>query len=314
MTPTVKGVVTIDVEPDNVWVNNKSQSLENIKLLPTFHILCQKYGIRPTYLVTWSVASNPACISILESILSHGDCEIGIHPHLWEIPPFVPKDAESIAWVGPDYTLDILEAKLTNLITLIKSKFGTPASHRAGRWGMDIRQVGILLQKGIKIDTSVTPGIDWSTTGASNYTRAPFRPYQLGDENLTLPGNSILLEVPCTIMPGWRAMGLEKMPYLQSIWKHFNLDYQWLRVLPNSSATNLERVCAWAYTNLPHLNLMSHSSEFMAGGSPYWRTKEEVERHFGMYREIFSWWQEHGIKPQTLSEFSVCYQSSRSKG
>ena len=305
------GFVTIDVEPDNVWANTQSRSMENLKCLSRFHRLCQEYGIRPTYLVTWSVASDSTCAPILESLLSDGDCEVGIHPHLWQTPPLLPQDAGNRAWVGPDYSREVLEAKLANLTNLIKTRFGNPISHRAGRWRMDPRQVDILLRMGIEIDTSVTPGIDWSTTSAPDYSDAPLAVYQLGSCSIVTPGNSRMLEVPCTIKPGLRLMGWEKARYIQSALRILRLNYQWLRASPSSSAASLEKVCAWAYKRLPHLNLMSHSSEFMAGGSPYWRTEAEVARQFDLYRQIFSWWRDHSIEPRTLSEFSVSNQSSR---
>ena len=147
------GIVTIDVEPDNVWADTHSKTLNNIHRLPIFHNLCKEYGVRPTYLISWSVAVDNESASILDALLQQGDCEIGIHPHFWETPPFIAKDSSSHAWVGSDYTNEILEAKLTSLVNLIKSRFGVPLSHRAGRWGIDNRQVDILTNLGIKFDS-----------------------------------------------------------------------------------------------------------------------------------------------------------------
>lgn len=81
----VAGLVTIDVEPDNVWANTHSRSFANIAHLPRFDALCQSYGIRPTYLVSWSIANDKANARILESLLKQGKCEIGVHPHLWKL-------------------------------------------------------------------------------------------------------------------------------------------------------------------------------------------------------------------------------------
>ena len=172
-----KGLVTIDVEPDNVWADTHSKSFENIKHLVGFHGICLEYGVRPTYLVSWSVSNDNNCSAILEKLLHMGDCEIGIHPHLWETPPFSEQDKSDQAWVGPQYSKDLLEAKIASLTELITQKFGAPICHRAGRWGLDIRQVGILTSLGIRVDTSVVPGIDGSSTGISDYTNALQQPY-----------------------------------------------------------------------------------------------------------------------------------------
>lgn len=301
------GVVTIDVEPDNVWSNTHSKAFKNIGQLPVFHRLCQKHGVRPTYLVSWSVAMDDTSALILEKLLSNGDCEVGIHPHLWETPPIVDQDVTDRAWVGPDYTTEVLEAKLASLTDLIRKRFGSPVSHRAGRWGLDIRQVDILASLGIQIDTSVIPGIDWSSTGIKDFTFAPLKPYFLGREDLCLPGTSGLLEVPCTIKPGMRLFGLEKNRYVEAVIRRIGFGNKWLRASPQASAKKLLDVCVWASSRLPQLNLMSHSSEFMAGASPYWRTEADVARHFDIYRGVFAWWQKNNVESKTLSEFRGNY-------
>lgn len=297
------GIVTIDVEPDNVWVDTHSRSLRNVEHLPFFHRLCQNYGVRPTYLVSWSVAKDDVCASILERLLSYGDCELGIHPHLWETLPIVEQDSSGKAWVGPDYIKEVLEAKLTSLVNLIKKLFGAPLSHRAGRWGLDTRQIDVLTSLGVRIDTSVIPGIDWSSTGIVDYTHAPLLPYFMSTEDICRSGATELLEVPCTIKPGLRLFGCENIRYFSAAINRFGLRNKWLRAAPKVSAHNLLDVCSWANGRMPQLNLMSHSSEFMAGGSPYWCTDADVAQHFDVYHKIFSWWQKNGIEPKTLSEF-----------
>ncbi len=301
----VAGLVTIDVEPDNVWNDTHSKAVENIKRLPSFHRLCQEYGVRPTYLVSWTVAEHPESARILETLLAEDDCEIGIHPHLWETPPITEQDGSQRAWVGGDYPEDVLAAKLANLTELIASRFGKPTSHRAGRWGLDPRQIGLLLDLGIRVDSSVTPGINWSSTGAPDYTTAPLDLYWMDTSDLCQPGTSPLLQVPCTIMPRYRFSVFRRFPLANRVARWVGSELRWLRVLPSTSSETLLSVCHWASQRFRCLNLMSHSSEFMAGGSPYWPTESAVEQQFGCYHRIFSWWREHGVEPKTLSEFAA---------
>ena len=301
------GVATIDVEPDNVWSDTYSKSLENVKFLSQFQRLCREYGIRPTYLVSWSVAADCAAARVVESLLAGGDCEVGIHPHLWETPPIVAQDREGRACVGPDYAPDVLGAKLGSLVTLVKQRFGPPTSHRAGRWGMDTRQVAMLGSLGLRVDTSVTPGIDWTSTGAPDYTTAPCGPYRMGRDEVCRPGVSQILQVPCTVKPGRRFFGLEKTRSGAALLRRAGLGRKWLRVSPSLTTGDLLEACAWASARLPHLNLMSHSSELMAGGSPYWPTEADVARQFEAYRSIFTWWRKNGVEPKTLAEFAADY-------
>ena len=305
------GLVTIDVEPDNVWQDIRSRSLDNLKELPRFQALCREYGVHPTYLVTWSVANNDSGAKIVEKILAEGDCEVGIHPHLWETPPIGDIDLSGRACVGSDYAVDVLTEKITSLTSLMRQRFGIPLSHRAGRWGMDPRQVQILCELGIQTDTSVTPGLDLSATGAPDYRKAPLTPYFLGGESLSLPGKSHLLEVPCTVRPGRRLAGLERSRLGQAMARRLGLAPMQLRCSPTQTTRQLLQISAWGAKRLPHLNMMTHSSEFMAGGSPYWHTNADVASHFDVYRHIFAWWQQHGLTPKTLSEFRLSDLSAR---
>ena len=298
------GMVTIDVEPDNVWANTQSQTYENIKFLPNFHALCSEFGIRPTYLVSWSIANNAHCSNILENLLNKGNCEIGIHPHLWETPAKIAQDTSEHAWVGLDYAESALNDKIENLVNLIAKQFGRPVSHRAGRWGLDLRQVSILQSHGIEVDTSVIPGIDWSSTGILDHTCAPIAPYFIGSDGIFDTGSSGLLEVPCTIRPGLKILGLETNKYVRRIIGRLGFGHEWLRASPIMSPEKMIHISKWAIEQLTHLNLMSHSSEFMPSGSPYWKSQADIEKQFQMFRKLFSYWQVSGVRAMTLAEFS----------
>jgi len=301
------GLVTIDVEPDNVWADTHSQQYENIKRLPLFHNLCRDYQIRPTYLVSWSIASNAVCLGILEGLLRLGDCEIGIHPHLWETPPIIDKDRTKRATVGPDYSVDILQEKIASLVDLIRQRFGQPSSHRAGRWGIDPRQIRILTDLGICVDSSVIPGVDWSSTGILDHSSAPSEPYFISENDIFERRVSGLLEVPCTIKPGLRLSGLEKNRYVAKLIAKTGHGSQWLRATPMKTAREMIQTCQWAEQHTGYFNLMTHSSELMVNGSPYWKTDADIDHHFSLYRELFRWWRQHDVKSMTLSEFATTH-------
>ena len=298
------GLVTIDVEPDDVWRHPRSRSLENIRHLPRFHDLCRDHGVRPTYLVTWSVANDEASASLIETLLAHDDCEVGMHPHMWEIPPFVDKEPIEQAWVAGEYETAIVEDKLSNLHALLSRRFGKITSHRAGRWALEPRQVPILERLGVSVDSSVVPGADMRPSGAPDYTSAPLMPYRLAPDDLCTPGDSGVLEVPCTVKKTVLNGAWTRNRYARAMLRRLRLDAQWLRATPSSSPRSLTEICGWAKGRLPSLNMMSHSSEFLAGASPSWPTEGDIERHFVMYRAVFSWWNRHGVIPCTLSEFA----------
>jgi len=76
-------LVTIDVEADNEWARGRQPTYDSIQLLRAFQRLCDRYGVRPTYLVTYDVASDSKSSSVLLELLEEGNCEIGAHMHGW---------------------------------------------------------------------------------------------------------------------------------------------------------------------------------------------------------------------------------------
>ena len=93
MPMPVNLIVTIDVEEDNWGCFDASQpTLENIKMIPQLQDFFDRYGIKPTYLVTYPVVSSRWAVDILSEIMHAGKCEIGTHLHPWNTPPEMPQD------------------------------------------------------------------------------------------------------------------------------------------------------------------------------------------------------------------------------
>src|SRR5205809_5444204 len=82
-------LVGIDTEGDNQWdaAARANQTFENIYALPRLHALFARHGVRPTYVVTYPVASDAPSAQVLRALQARGDCEIGAHHHAWETPP-----------------------------------------------------------------------------------------------------------------------------------------------------------------------------------------------------------------------------------
>ena len=301
----VYGLYTIDVEPDNVWANAASTGIENLKSLPLIQSLCNEYGVRPTYLVTYSLITSPPAMKILEHLLASGGCEMAAHSHCWEIPPMAASDPYK-SLVAAQYSSSVLEDKLATLTGVARRAFGQVSSHRAGRWGLDLRQASILRQLKYTVDSSVTPGLDWSSTGAPDYTGAPGKPYRIS-ESLTSCSPEGVLEVPCTVRPAPRLFGLERTRIGSGILRRAGFGPRWLRCQPAMTEAQLIATCAWATSQFPQLNLMTHSSELHPGTSPMWPSDEAVKRHLHMSTGVFQWWRSRGVIPVTLSEFAACW-------
>src|SRR4051794_6577923 len=89
---------SIDTEPDDPrWrgLVDSRWDHENLQGLPRLAEILMPLGIRPSFLVTHSVATHPSLEKNLEQFLSKGICEIGMHLHPGDTPPIGEWDAEA---------------------------------------------------------------------------------------------------------------------------------------------------------------------------------------------------------------------------
>ena len=84
----MKFILTIDTEGDNQWDHGRELTVENIKFIPRFQDLCNKYLIRPTYLVTSEVCEDSYAKEIFTDYLSKEAAEIGAHLAFMDNTPF----------------------------------------------------------------------------------------------------------------------------------------------------------------------------------------------------------------------------------
>ncbi|MDE3213546.1 MAG: deacetylase, partial [Bacteroidota bacterium] len=175
----MKFIITIDTEGDNQWDHGRALTVENIRYVPRFQELCEKFQIQPTYLVTTEVCEDPFAKEIFSDYARKGRAEIGAHLHSWSTPPFLDKDG--FRFNDPSHTFatelphDLLEEKIKNLTRQIRESFGIqPLSFRSGRYGFN-EQVGkVLSDYGYLVDSSVTPYTSWvSNKGAPGGSGGP---------------------------------------------------------------------------------------------------------------------------------------------
>ena len=62
-------LVGIDTEGDNQWdaAARTHQTFENLYALPRLHALFARHGVRPTYVITHPVATDPRSADVLRS-------------------------------------------------------------------------------------------------------------------------------------------------------------------------------------------------------------------------------------------------------
>jgi len=311
-------LVTIDVEGDNLWDMPRQFETRNAAFIPRFQELCERYGLKPTYLSDYEMAMEPAYVAFGRDALARGTAEIGMHLHAWNTPPFYPlteTDASSAPYLI-EYPRDVQRQKIAFMTGLLEDTFATKMrSHRAGRWAFDSFYASVLSEQGYGADCSVTPHIKWSRQEEGrteicsvDYRAFPAQPYWLREHDPSLHGASSLLEVPMTVVnpapSPLRAFGISENAERslgQRLARRF-WPIQWLR--PNGANLDAMRaILARARReNWRHVEFMLHSSELMPGGSPGFPTKDSIAKLYDDLEALFDF-ASQGFFGQTLDEF-----------
>lgn len=322
-------LVTVDTEGDNLWAKPRTITTRNAAFLPRFQALCERYGIKPTYLVNHEMACCGTFREFARDILRRGAGEIGMHLHAWNSPPVVPLTLDDFR-AQPyliEYPEPVMREKVRRLTGLLEETFGVKMrSHRAGRWSLNETYARILVEHGYRVDCSVTPHVSWrqhlgdpAQRGGTDYSSFPSHPYFMDLDDISRPGPSPLLEVPVTIVARGASV-LRRLP--PAIRERRTVRRILARVSPpvwlrprRGNLDALLRVVARAIRRrTPYLQMMLHSSELMPGGSPTFESEEAVEELHETLERLFE-----TIKGRyagrTLTEFYELFgQWQRGKG
>lgn len=316
-------LITIDTEGDNLWSRPREITTRNAHALPRCQALCERYGLKPTWLTNYEMVQSVPYQEFASDVVARGAGEIGMHLHAWNSPPVVPLTADDYRYQPYliEYSDHLLREKVVVLTRCLEDTFGIPMrSHRAGRWALDGRYVSVLHELGYTTDCSVTPTISWrhargapSGQGGADYTAFPRAPYWMDLRDFSRAGQSTLLQVPMTTT--------EAHPLLSRMvpdaWQRGPLGgirhkRRWLRPLGGNRADMLRLVEQGRVDGRAHLEFMIHSSELMAGGSPRFRTDDDVERLYEDMEAVFSTAQSHCLGA-TLTEFHRMFAASNAQ-
>ena len=197
----MKLIITIDTEEDN-WgdYNCKGHTLKNIERIPLLQQLFDDFNVKPTYLISYPVATDKRAVSIFKKIVGEDKCEIGTHCHPWNTPPFEEERTEYNSMLC-NLPADLQFRKIKYLHDTIRNNSGVePVSFRAGRWGYNQNVAKNLYKLGYKIDTSVTPFTNWREDHGPEFTNLSPRPFRFSSEDIFHESEGgEMLEVPVTI-------------------------------------------------------------------------------------------------------------------
>ncbi|MCL1927431.1 MAG: hypothetical protein FWG07_01375 [Treponema sp.] len=295
-------IITIDTEGDNLWDHRLGDTIttKNARFIPRFQELCDKYNFFPVYLVNYEMAQDSFFVDFAKKNLNRNTCEIGIHPHAWNNPPFYDLKKAGNTYGLPyliEYPESIMKEKINVLFNLLKETFQCDiVSHRSGRWAANQVYYDLLINYGVKIDCSVTPHVSWKNakgltpnSKGSDYRKSPEKPFFIKH---SIEDHS-LLEIPVTIrMLRHFSVNFKKLfhpKYFASIiMETINGKPIWLRPNGNNASSMLALIHNIKESEADYLMFMLHSSELMPGGSPKFKTLESIENLYHQLDMLFN--------------------------
>lgn len=271
--------VTIDTEPDCDTTWRRSSPLTFTSVTQGIPMLLRPiwdcHGVKPIYYVSPEVVRDDDCCRVLKSEIRKG-AVIGTHLHSEYIEPniTIQEPAGKVSAEFPCYAHDsnVEYEKIANLTRLIENRLDyKPVWYRAARYGADFDTIRALKDLGYKYDSSLTPGINWSSIGGPDHRRTPVQPYWISFHDLYEAAekeqSTGIMEYPITIT-GKRFGTFGKL--LPDSW----LFYKWMRPTHMSVWEQkgiINELCK-NYDD-PVFILIFHSMEIMINKTPFVRNR-----------------------------------------
>lgn len=312
----MKLVITIDTEEDNWGIYSPSgATVKNIERIPDLQVLFDEVGATPTYLVTYPVATDPRAQCILDEIHRKGRCEIGAHCHPWNTPPFAESCSAKNSWLC-NLPSSLQLEKVQVLTEVITEMFGVrPYSFRAGRWGFSETLGDHLAILGYKVDTSITPHLDWTKDHGPNFTDFSAVPFRLGTGNHVGDVFPVdVIEVPASI--GYlqsntnlchKVLDFAKQPFAESLRfpgilaKLGIVNRIWLTPELCDCTSMIRLAEVMVRRGLPIMNLSFHSTTLVAGLTPFVSTSAEERKFLRRIKDFLRYAKDSGYVFHTLS-------------
>jgi len=293
--PSPMLVTTVDAEEDFDWSGPfiRAARVTSMRSQHKAHRVFERYGVVPTYLVDFPVASQDEGREPLRELLQAGQCEIGAQLHPWVTPPFVEVISKRNSYPG-NLPMVVEYDKLLALTNMLEEAFDIrPRIYRAGRCGFGPNTGEILRHLGYLVDSSVMPY--W------NYTQQSGPDYRaFGAEPFWIDRGRTVLEMPISVALVGRAARLgQSMPYglFNRISERAGLTatvarlglIERIRLTPEGIAIDeAKRLVRQMIADHHRVFVLTyHSPSLEPGSTPYVRTDEDLARFLAWLEEFY---------------------------
>ena len=282
-------LITVDTVECFDWsdVTSATHHLSAIEDFYAFQSLCNKWGVRPLYLLTHPLLCDDETATYMRSLKDDGMADFGIHLHAWNTPPLADHTMPS-----ESYQMNLPRAlyrdKLRSLSQAFFKVFGEePIAHRAGRYGVDASSLRLLTESGIRFDFSPCPGFDFRNDDGPDFRRARRHPYDVetthGTLHVTPLSTNRVVTHTSSFVPETANLALVNVS--RTLLKPARLSPEGLSLKEMKALTR-----SLSKSETPHLTFTLHSSSLTIGGSPYSQTREDRDDVLQKCRDFFDWY------------------------
>jgi hypothetical protein len=291
-------LVVVDTEEAFDWSAEFSRDNTDVSAMGSVQraqLLVEEFGITPTYVVDYPVASQPEGSEPLRELAAAGRASIGAHLHPWVSPPFdeVVGAANSFPGNLPDH---LEREKLRSTVEAIERNIGTrPVIYQAGRYGIGPNTDRILEELGFEVDFSVSPPFDYRAQGGPDFSGFEPGPYWFGAERtllgLPLTGAFVGFAGPASrgmyrLASSGPGMALHAPGVLSRVGA-----VERMRLSPEGYTLedNLRLTRALRKAGLGTFVLSFHSPSMVPGCTPYVDSEADVDALLDRMRRYFDW-------------------------
>lgn len=306
--------VIIDTEEEFDWdkpFSRDNVAVESIAAQPKAQEIFARYGIVPTYVIDYPVASTESSVACLKPLMEAGACEIGAHLHPWVSPPYEEEVCALNSYPG-NLPPDLERRKLQQLTETIERNFGKrPTVYKAGRYGVGSSSASILAELGYKVDVSVVPYTAFLDDGGPDFRDFAFQPYWFG------PDDDPLLELPlsCGFYGAFSQFGRQVFPLVSG---SLGLSVRLPGILSRSHLLERIRLSPEGADHAEHRRLTKsligqgcrvfsftyHSPSLAVGHTPYVRSESDLSAFLDSLDRYFEFFmKELDGQPTTPSRF-----------
>jgi len=300
-------LVFCDTEEEFDWSGPRGRDLTSTRAMhamPAFHRRLLDHGARPTYLIDFPIASDPASVDILGGFVAAGEASIGAQLHPWVNPPYDEALTNENSFVG-NLPIEVERTKLEVLTRRIALAFGeAPRIYRAGRYGVGPNTAALLEGGGYAMDVSVRAMFDYSGEGGPDFSRFDCTPFWAGPElglvelPLTAAHTGRLRAAP----PGLRRIAA-RLPHVNGVLARAGLLNR-VALTPEGMplGETLEALRVLLDSDMPVFSLSFHSPSVEPGHTPYVRDAADLHAFHRWWDAVLGLLARAGVTPATPAE------------